>query len=210
MTEETEEYYTENAAEWSEKYGQIYEAMEPILEEFVQKVGEGKILDAGCGNGKHTEFFASHEKIRAVGVDSAPGILEEAVERRKVRKAEYKRMDVRELSFQDETFDGVWCNTVMQFIPHEEKPGTVEELSRVLKLDGVFYTTFKLVSQRKLEEEGEEARIYVRGSDGMTRHLVAEGEARKLLEDAGLEVQQLRRSDELEGPPVANVFAEKK
>jgi ubiquinone/menaquinone biosynthesis C-methylase UbiE len=210
VTEETEEYYTENARQWSEKYGEIHEAMLPILEKFVEEVGSGKVLDAGCGNGKHTEFFAKQEDIRSEGIDSAPGILEEAVDRRASRKAEYSRMDVQDLEFYDGTFDGVWCNTVMQFIPHESKPQAISELSRVLRSGGIFYITFKLVSEQELKEEGEEARIYVRGSDGITRYLVTEEEAEELLEKAGLEIFDSQVSDELEGPPVCNILAKKK
>jgi SAM-dependent methyltransferase len=119
-------------------------------------------------------------------------------------------MDVRDLDFYDGTFDGVWCNTVMQFVPHEEKSGAVKELARVLKSGGVFYTTFKLVSEEKLDEEGDEARIYVRGSDSMTRYLLTEEEMKDLLENAGLEITESEVSGELEGPTVVNVFAEKK
>lgn len=209
MTKETEQYYTENAREWSEKYGEVHELMKPILGKFVQSVGSGKVLDAGCGNGKHTEYFASKDDIRAVGIDSAPGILEEAVERRASRKAEYTRMDVLDLGFYEDSFDGVWCNTVMQFIPHQKKSEAISELSRVLKKGGILYTTFKLVSEKKLEDNGDEARIYVRSSDGMERYLITKEEAIELLQSEGLNISGLSVSDELEGPPVANIFAQK-
>jgi SAM-dependent methyltransferase len=199
MTEETEKYYTENADEWSEKYGKVHEGLKPYLEKFMDLVQQGKILDAGCGPGKYTEFFAKNG-FRAVGIDSAPGMIEKA---RENEKGEYRQEDVRDLDFSDEDFDGIWCNTVMQFLQPEEMRQTLEEFSRVLKPDGVLYITFKLRGDR-------EKRVHVRESDGLERHLLKEEEVKEMLGQENFELLEFNVSPEVQDTPVANIFCRKK
>jgi ubiquinone/menaquinone biosynthesis C-methylase UbiE len=199
MTEETEKYYTENADEWSEKYGKVHKGLKPYLEKFMDLVREGKVLDAGCGPGKYTEFFAKNG-FKATGIDSAPGMIEKARENEKGR---YREEDVRDLNFPDEVFDGIWCNTVMQFLQPEEMTEALEEFYRVLKPEGILYITFKL-------REGREENIHVREADGLERHLLEKEEIKRMLEKKDFEVLKFNISREVQDTPVANIFCRKK
>jgi SAM-dependent methyltransferase len=199
MTEESEKYYTQNAEEWSEKYGRIHEGLKPYLKEFMDLVQEGKVLDAGCGPGKYTKFFAENG-FEAVGIDSAPGMIEKAQDN---TEGEYRREDVRELGFQEKEFDGIWCNTVMQFLPPGEMREALEEFSRILKQKGILYITFKL-------REDRDERINVRETDGLERHLLREKEIRDMLEEKNFEVLDVNLSREVQDTPVANIFCSKK
>jgi SAM-dependent methyltransferase len=198
MTEETEKYYTENAEEWTEKYGKVHEGLKPYLEKFMDLVQQGKILDAGCGPGEYTEFFAENE-FKAVGIDSAPGMIEKA---RENEKGEYRQEDVRDLGFSGKEFDGIWCNTVMQFLGPEEMTEALEEFYRVLKPDGVLYITFKL-------REGREENIHVRETDGLERYLLEKEKIMEMLEKKGFEVLEFNISREVQDTPVANIFCRK-
>jgi ubiquinone/menaquinone biosynthesis C-methylase UbiE len=179
---DTEEYYSRVAEKYAEE--QSFEEMpddaekslKKLLNKFMKRVESGAILDAGCGPGRDTEYFASNG-FRAAGIDSAPGMIEKATERNNQR-AKYAVMDITDIGFDDATFDGVWCNTVMQFIPRNQMKKAVSELHRVLKPGGKMYITFKLGT-------GE----HVRDSDGLTRYLVPKKEVLKLLKRMGFRIE---------------------
>jgi SAM-dependent methyltransferase len=199
MTEATEKYYTENAEEWTEKYGKVHEGLKPYLEKFMDLVQQGKILDAGCGPGEYTEFFAENG-FKAVGIDSAPGMIEKV---RENEKGEYRQEDVRDLGFSKKEFDGIWCNTVMQFLRPEEMTDALEEFYRVLKPEGILYITFKL-------REGREENIHVREADGLERYLLEKEKTMEMLEKKDFEVLEFNTSREVQDTPVANIFCRKK
>jgi len=164
-----------------------------LLDRFIELVGKGRVLDAGCGHGKDVEYFIEHG-LRAIGVDAAEGMVEYA---RKHKEGEYHRMDVRELSFQSSSFDGVWCNSVLQFLPPTEMEAALAELYRVLCPGGVFYTTFKLGDKPVVREDGEP-----------TRYRVPDRTARKLLIQQGYSILDMQEA-EVNGMQVMNVFCEK-
>lgn len=194
MTDPTE-YFSQNAEDMAEENSieSTPQAYINLLDRFIELVGGGRVLDAGCGHGKDVQYFIEHG-LEAVGIDSAEGMVEYA---REHKEGEYQIMDVRELGFESGSFDGAWCNSVLQFLPPEEMEEALAEMYRVLRPGGVFYTTFKLGEGSMVREEG-----------GPERYRVPDRTARKLLIQQGYSILDMQEA-EVNGMTVMNVFCEK-
>ncbi len=99
-----------------------------------------RILDMGCGSGRHTAEAYMQEGVVAVGSDRNPGDLASAKERLLFHDAlgetgggiwGLAAGDITRLPFKDNSFDLVICSEVLEHIPNDRK--AVAELTRVLK-----------------------------------------------------------------------------
>lgn len=84
----------------------------------------GKILDAGCGEGRFTSYAT-------VGVDFSKGMLRRAKRRNPQRS--FICGSVLKLPFKDKSFSSVFTVDVINHIPPERRVQAVNELSRVAK-----------------------------------------------------------------------------
>ncbi len=106
------------------------------------KAGD-KILDLGCGEGRHTIGAYIHDQVQAVGVDLGFKDLQISVERTAQFKVDdqsrsigYAQTNGLSLPFADDTFDKVVCSEVLEHIPNYY--GVLAEIKRVLKPGGIF------------------------------------------------------------------------
>ncbi len=99
-----------------------------------------RILDIGCGSGRHISAAYVHEKVTAIGADLCHTDLLQGVKRlsfhdhvgaHKGGSWAFTMADITQLPFADASFDVVLCSEVMEHIPHEE--AAAKELLRVLK-----------------------------------------------------------------------------
>lgn len=102
------------------------------------------MLDLGCGEGKVAEIIFGRKKID-YGIDP---------DRQMVNKSKkygvYKKVvmgDARKMPFQDETFNFVFSNSVIEHIPKVEM--VISEVSRILKKGGDFMFTVPNDNLRK-------------------------------------------------------------
>jgi 2-polyprenyl-3-methyl-5-hydroxy-6-metoxy-1,4-benzoquinol methylase len=103
---------------------------------WASQVAAGKdVLDAGCGLGYGAGILAAAEASRVCGVDADPEAIEEARQRVPELAEALSRGDIRELRFDDRSFDLVVC---FETIEHVEEPDrALFELRRVLRPDGL-------------------------------------------------------------------------
>lgn len=96
-----------------------------------------RVLDVGCGGGFTTEFLAKRG-ARVAGVDRAVRIVEVAREhaREQGLTIDYRQGVAESLPFTNETFDVVTCVDVLEHVADLKR--TIDEISRVLKPDGLF------------------------------------------------------------------------
>lgn len=105
-----------------------------------------RILDAGCGNGRHVIFFAE-QGFDVYSID----ISKEAIEiakawlalAKKGLKADLRVGDIEKLPFDDEYFDVVISAEVLDHIPFSKAKKAMEEIRRVLMPNGYIYITLR-------------------------------------------------------------------
>ena len=102
-----------------------------------------RILDVGCGSGRHTCAAYRLENVSVIGMDLSFEDVSEAAGRLRLhdRMGEHGGgiwcvhvADIRNLPFKDAFFDLVICSEVLEHIPDHQK--AVREVLRVLKLQG--------------------------------------------------------------------------
>lgn len=108
-----------------------------------------RILDVGCGDGRHCAII-DKQGGKAVGIDLSDGMLEQA--RRNYPAGEYRKMDMRRLLFDDDSFDGGWSSGSIYHVGKESVAGVIEEFARVLRPGGVIAVNFKLGEGEGMEE----------------------------------------------------------
>ena len=178
-----EDFYTRGAEEFAENHRlDDRPGVKEKLQNFCEDVEGERILDAGCGPVEEPTVFVERG-FDYTGIDIAPGMIEYA---RENRKGDFHVMDMKDTDFQDEEFDGIWCNASIFFVPPDEMRETLQELARVLKTGGNLYINFKLGDGSFLKQKyGDEIRQY----------LVSEKEAREMLESAGFRIESFSQID---------------
>ena len=99
---------------------------------------KGKMLDLGCGQGRHALFFAE-QRFESWGIDYINRALEEAKEQAKARRlknAHFQTMDLLKLNFSKNTFDVVLDWSVLDHIYPTEWKSYLSNVLKVLKMDG--------------------------------------------------------------------------
>lgn len=102
-----------------------------------------KVLDLGCGEGRHVIGFYVEEDVHAIGVDlgfhdlqTAAKKFEPFAEPQNARKQFHLACtNALQLPFADASFDKVVCSEVLEHIP--DYAGALREIERVLKPGGV-------------------------------------------------------------------------
>jgi 2-polyprenyl-3-methyl-5-hydroxy-6-metoxy-1,4-benzoquinol methylase len=115
--------------------GQLIEAEHMARYWYATAFAAGRrVLDAGCGVGYGTEMLARAGAAEAVGVDVAAEAIESA-QRDAADGARFLVGDIRELPFDDGSFDLVVCFEAIEHVEGHER--ALAELARVLDDRGV-------------------------------------------------------------------------
>ena len=112
-------------------YLALYE--QPALRALLPPVAGRRVLDAGCGAGRHSAWLAG-QGAEVVGLDASPEMLARA--RARVPGATFAVADLGEpLALGDGAFDVVIASLVLHYLRDWGPP--LRELRRVLRPDGV-------------------------------------------------------------------------
>jgi len=102
----------------------------------------GRVLEGGCGQGQHVVSL-SHAGYSAVGLDFAPETVKLLHEQ--YPDLDFKQGDVRDLPFENESFDGYWSLGVIEHFWDGYEP-IAREMHRVLRPGGYLFLTFPYLS----------------------------------------------------------------
>lgn len=162
--------------------------------------GETKILDLGCGAGRHV-FFMGREGIVPYGIDySEAGIQftkESMNEYGMSNYAENMRVgSLTQLPYKDNFFEGVICYGVLYYLNTEEIHKAVDEMKRVLKPGGKILLVVRTTEDYRFDDrqliDGESNTIIIseenanrcaNSENGMLMHFFEEEELRHLFSD---------------------------
>nr|EGQ40919.1 MAG: methyltransferase domain protein [Candidatus Nanosalinarum sp. J07AB56] len=200
MTKEAAKFYSRGAQEFAENHSiqRTADAYLELLDRFADKLGnQAKVLDAGCGPGADVKYM-DQKGLNPVGIDLSSEMIQEARER---VDADFRVMDVSDMDFEDESFEGVWCNTVLIFFEPAKMEEVIGELSRVLKTGGTLYVGLK---------RGEGSFRREKYGSEITQHLISKEEATKMLEEKGVAVENVVVNETDQEFDFLNIFARKR
>ncbi|MBT6821280.1 class I SAM-dependent methyltransferase [archaeon] len=108
------------------------------------------ILDLGCGSGRDSEIF-SQKKYKVTGIDLSSKMIN--ICKKRNIDVDFRIMNILDLKFEDESFDGIWANASFIHIPKNEFFKGLNESLRILKKDGVMYISLKLGNNEGIEND---------------------------------------------------------
>jgi ubiquinone/menaquinone biosynthesis C-methylase UbiE len=94
----------------------------------------GDVLDVGCGAGVPVARFLVRAGFKVTGVDVSSSML--ALARVHVQEASFVKMDMRQLEFAADCFDGICAFYSLFHVPREEHLQVLTGFNRVLRQDG--------------------------------------------------------------------------
>ena len=103
------------------------------VDKFLASLSGKLILDAGCGVGEDCKYV-EQKGFKAIGIDFSKGMLD--IARQKYPKGNFQLMDMSNIKFPSNTFDGIMSNYSLFHIPREQLKQVLSEFRRVLKEEG--------------------------------------------------------------------------
>jgi len=115
----------------------------PEFQKFINLLRGKCILDVGCGGGDHSLYFKS-QGLKPYCID----LSEEMIKLCKEKGLKSEVMDMENLDFKKETFEGIWAVTSLLHAPKSKMRKVANDLHKILKQDGILNVCVK-------EGEGE-------------------------------------------------------
>jgi ubiquinone/menaquinone biosynthesis C-methylase UbiE len=134
-----------DAADYLEYAGEVGKLAYWAIKKLDPKPGE-KILDIGCGDGTVTKIIMA-SGAEVYGIDVSDKMLYQAIQ----KGVNASKEDVTNLSFADGTFDKVFSNSALHWVPDVKK--AFSEISRVLKDGGSMSVEFALTSPPEITRQ---------------------------------------------------------
>ena len=120
VQEYTEEFFDDKS---DEKY----------IDQFLQSLEGKNVLDAGCGNGRDCKYI-NQKGFKFKGIDLSKEML--VIAKKMVPKVDFEVMDITNITYSDNSYDGIISNCSFFHIPVEELPKTLNSFSKILKPNG--------------------------------------------------------------------------
>lgn len=100
--------------------------------------GDRKVLEVGCGPATDGKYLIE-KGIECISTDYSSGMLKLAQELK--TNNQLLQMDIQDLAFADNSFDGFWTTACLLHLENPEK--AINELLRVTKNEGIGFITIK-------------------------------------------------------------------
>lgn len=149
---ETIRYYHEQAEQWVANRGGYSKlsCWTDEVDEFHRLLPQGKILEIGSGAGKEAALLVS-KGYDYTGIDAALGLLQVAQNFNPMLSLFH--MDVFDMNFADNTFDGFWCAATLLHIPKSKINEALRAIKRVIKSDGIGFISLMKGLDEVIDQE---------------------------------------------------------
>jgi ubiquinone/menaquinone biosynthesis C-methylase UbiE len=161
------------------KEGKVFYKIEPHLrkaEKTFLKNKVRKILDVGCGTGRHTVFLA--KKFKMTGMDISRTGLRLTSEELKKKELKAKLIHAscyERFPFLDDSFDAVISTQVIHHNTHDKVLNCINEIHRVVKNEGFAFITMPYrKNQKKTRKKmlGKHLYVPVEGREKGVKHFI--------------------------------------
>jgi len=146
-----------------------------------------RVLDLGCGNGRHAIYFA-RQGFKAAGIDVSEQAIEWAQDwaKRESLDIDFRTGHIENLPFEDKTFDVVVSHGVLDHVHMETAEKAAAEVRRVLKPKGLFYCDLRSTEDFEYgtgETAGHNTFVVSEGYErGLVQHFFSRGETEELFD----------------------------
>jgi SAM-dependent methyltransferase len=153
----TIDFYDREAALYYSRWKDILPLppMYAFLGELKRQASSMHVLDAGCGPGHHSNFFAEQGCL-VTGIDLSARMIEIAT-KNKVERTTFIRADMRDLQRilkGRNLFDGIWACASCLHLTKEVFEWQLYEFTAVLKPSGVLGLSLQVGTPSKLQDDG--------------------------------------------------------
>ena len=132
-----------------------------------------RVLDLGCGNGRHAIYFA-REGFTAAGIDISETAVEWARQwaQREGLEVDFRVGDISKLPYENQSFDVVVSHGVLDHITMRQAQLAMKEAERVLTPGGLFYFDLKSADDSEFGQGEQSERNTFVINDGFEKGLV--------------------------------------
>jgi ubiquinone/menaquinone biosynthesis C-methylase UbiE len=128
-------------------YDKLDISFTPFFKENIQlfkEMGYERILDIGCGYGKHSIYLAENNfNVTSIDINAqAIEWLKRYIDRKSISNITLIQADKNSLPFQDNYFDAVICTSVLHHQDFKQIENSISEIYRVLRRNGYFSFDF--------------------------------------------------------------------
>ncbi len=197
----------------ADDWNRLREKPWPVLLNFLERENnlkyfhEDLLLDLGCGNGRHSIFFAGHS-TQVVGIDFSLNLLKIAKEKSKshnVDNVSFILADVNALPFKKNIFTNIIYLSTLHHIPTiEKRQKNLAQIKQILKKRGIclisvwrkwqkrfFWHFFKQIFKSSSSQELGDIKIPWKKQNGVIvqrfYHLFSHRELKKLVQKVQLQ-----------------------
>lgn len=127
--------YDKVASKYNQLYNNIYYINE--LNTFINLLNNNdSVLDVGCGNGLVSDYL-EQKGMKVTAIDSSQNMLD--ICKKRNNNIDYYKMDVRNLNFEDSTFNAIFCYAVLIHIDKLETFKVLKTFYKLLKSKGILF-----------------------------------------------------------------------
>lgn len=126
-----------------EKYESNTKFLTPTdeIDELLHLIPDGaKVLDAGCAYGRDSDYMQK-KGYDVIGFDLSASLIKRAQELHPT--IAFSKRDVRDTGFENDSFDGIWCNATLLHLNDQDMLQALLELKRIVKPNGFIAVSLK-------------------------------------------------------------------
>ena len=159
-----------------------------------------KVLELGVGNGKTLIGILKQKPKEVHAIDFSEKAISICKEKFACDDVKLEKMDVRNLEFEDNSFDVVVCYYVLNNLLESERTKVVKEMFRVLKPEGiVIFEDFSVGDFRFKKGSNLIGTNTIVKANGLICHFFEEEEIKKLFNDFARVKIEIKESKPLRG-----------